>query len=159
MWVVYLMTVVLSLWLTTVLLMWSCKESISRSPTGCQVALASSARVSRRSRWSMELCSSWSRSNARSTWLCQPPTCPFRRSHRSLTSPVCLRMARAKPRAFSSGVRSLDREGKKEETRTVLSLYWSLMYAPHDYMVLMRITILEMTYLLLLIILEIELLH
>lgn len=105
----------LSLWLTTVLSMWSCRESISRSPTGCQVALASSARVSRRSSWSMELCSSWSRSKARSTWLCQPPTCPFKRSHRSLTSPVCLRIARANPRAFSSGVRSGGRDRREEE--------------------------------------------
>lgn len=106
-----------SLWLTMVLTMWSCRESISRSPTGCQVALASSARVSRRSSWSMELCSSWSRSRACSTWLCQPPMCPFRRSHRSRTSPVCLRMARANPRAFSSGVRSGGREGRKEERK------------------------------------------
>lgn len=97
------------LWLTAVLSMWSCRASISRSPTGCQAALASSAWVSRRSSWSMELCSSWRRSKAWSTWLCQPPVCPFRRSQRSLTSPVCLRIARAKPRAFSSGVRS-DRE-------------------------------------------------
>lgn len=94
------------LWLTTVLSMWSCRASMSRSPTGCQAALASSAWVSRRSSWSMELCSSWRRSKAWSTWLCQPPMCPFRRSQRSLTSPVCLRIARAKPRAFSSGVRS-----------------------------------------------------
>lgn len=97
-------------WLTMVLSMWSCRESISRSPTGCQVALASSACVSRRSSWSMELCSSWSRSKARSTCVCQPPTCPFSRSHRSLTSPVCLRMALASSLAFSSGVRSGGRE-------------------------------------------------
>lgn len=101
------------LWLTTVLSMWSCRASISRSPTGCQAALTSSAWVSRRSSWSMELCSSWRRSKAWSTWLCQPPMCPFRRSQRSLTSPVCLRIARAKPRAFSSGVRSGYRALKK----------------------------------------------
>ena len=128
----------LPLRLTMVFSMWSCRESISRSPTGCQVALASSAWVSRRSSWSMELCSSWSRSKARSTWLCQPPTCPFRRSHRSLTSPVCLRMARANPRAFSSGVRS---GGKKKEkgklfvdNDKVHALYYSLFiyaYFPH----------------------------
>lgn len=105
--------------LTMVLSMWSCRESISRSPTGCQVALASSARVSRRSSWSMELCSSWRRSRARSTWVCQPPTCPFRRSHLSRTSPVCLRMARANPRAFSSGVSSnqRDRGGREKQNR------------------------------------------
>ncbi|TNN68470.1 hypothetical protein EYF80_021255 [Liparis tanakae] len=39
------------------------------------------------------------------------------RSHRSLTSPVCLRMARANPRAFSSGVRSGGREEKRQGRR------------------------------------------
>lgn len=100
-------------WLTSVLSMWSCRESISRSPTGCQEALVSSAHVSRRSSWSIELCRSWRRSKARSTWLCHPPTCPFRRSQRSFTSPVCLQIARAKPRAFSSGVGS---EGRQKST-------------------------------------------
>lgn len=116
--------------LTMVLSMWSCRESISRSPTGCQVSLASSAWVSLRSSWSMELCSSWSRSRARSTWLCQPPMCPFRRSHRSITSPVCLRIARAKPRAFSSGVRS----GRRKRSQLFCwkrryCLFYSLIYA------------------------------
>lgn len=110
------------LWLTTVLSMWSCRASISRSPTGCQVALASSAWVSRRSSWSMELCSSWRRSKAWSTWLCQPLMCPFRRSQRSLTSPVCLRIARAKPRAFSSGVRSSQQNKKKQVVLWLSSL-------------------------------------
>lgn len=116
------------LWLTTVFSMWSCRASISRSPTGCQVALASSAWVSRRSSWSMELCSSWRCSKAWSTWLCQPLMCPFSRSQRSLTSPVCLRIARAKPRAFSSGVRSAQHNKKSQKKDGKMTLGFGCNY-------------------------------
>lgn len=99
--------------LTVVLSMWSCRESMRRSPTGCHPALSSSAWARRRSSWSMELWRSWSLSSALSTCSCQVPACPISLSQRSPTSAVCLRMALATCWAFSSGVSSTENHRHK----------------------------------------------
>lgn len=97
--------------LTVVFSMWSCSESMSRSPTGCQRPLTSSGRLRCTSNWSMALCKSWSFSRERSTCSCQPPTCPSSLSQRSRTSAACFRIALATRWAFSSGDNS-KRRGK-----------------------------------------------
>lgn len=97
--------------LTMVLSMWSCSESMSKSPTGCQRPLTSSGWLRCTSSWSMALCRSWSFSRERSTCSCQPPTCPSSLSQRSRTSAACFRIALATRWAFSSGDNS-ERRGK-----------------------------------------------
>lgn len=106
--------------LTVVLLMWSCRESMSRSPTGCQQPLTSSGRLRCTSSWSIALCRSWSFSRERSTCSCQPPTCPSSLSQRSRTSAACFRIALATRWAFSSGDNS---ERRRWGEVHVLSLF------------------------------------
>lgn len=82
---------------------WSWRESMRRSPTGCQDPLITSAWRSLRSSSSVASWSSWSLSSASSIFLCQSAECRFNFSHSVLTSSACFRRSRVTFWALSSG--------------------------------------------------------
>lgn len=82
---------------------WSWRESMRRSPTGCQDPLITSAWRSLRSSSSVASWSSWSLSRASSSFLCQSAECRFNFSHSVLTSSACFRRSRVTFWALSSG--------------------------------------------------------
>lgn len=85
---------------------WSCRESISRSPTGCQDPLNASAWRSFRSSSSIASWRPCSLSRASSIFFCQSAERRFSLSHSVLTSSACLRRTLVTFWALSSGDRS-----------------------------------------------------
>ena len=109
--------------LTMVFSMWSCSESMSKSPTGFQPFRTASASFRSASSSSIAPCRSLSFSNALSTCFCQLLVTAFRLSHFPLTSDDCLRMALAIFWALSSGVNSVIKKKKTKNIWTLDQLY------------------------------------
>lgn len=82
---------------------WSCRESMSRSPTGCQDPLNTSAWRSLRSSSSIASWRLCSLSRASSIFFCQSADCRFSLSHSVLTSSACLWRILVTLWALSSG--------------------------------------------------------
>lgn len=82
---------------------WSWRESISRSPTGCQDPLNTSAWRSFRSTSSIASWRPCSLSRASSIFFCQSADCRFNLSHSVLTSSACLWRSFVTLWALSSG--------------------------------------------------------
>lgn len=82
---------------------WSWRESMRRSPTGCQDPLSTSAWRSLRSSSSSASWSSCRLSRASSAFLCQSAECMFNLSHSVLTSSACFCRSRVTFWALSSG--------------------------------------------------------
>lgn len=101
---------------------WSCRESISRSPTGCQDPLKASAWRSFRSSSSIASWRPCSLSRASSIFFCQSADCRFSLSHSALTSSACLCRSLGTLWALSSGDRS------KCESEEAFKTYSALEY-------------------------------
>lgn len=101
---------------------WSCRESMSRSPTGCQDPLNASAWRSFRSSSSMASWRPCSLSRASSIFFCQSADCTFSLSHSVLTSSACLCRSLVALWALSSGDRSKCESGGAFKTYSILEL-------------------------------------
>ena len=99
---------------------WSCRESISRSPTGCQDPLNTSAWRSFRSSSSIASWRPCSLSRASSIFFCQSADCRFSLSHSLLTSSACLCRSLVTFWALSSGDSSKCESQKAFKTYSVL---------------------------------------
>lgn len=101
---------------------WSCRESISRSPTGCQDPLNASAWRSFRSSSSIASWRPCSLSSASSIFFCQSADWRFSLSHSVLTSSACLCRSLVTLWALSSGDRSKCESKEAFKTYFVLEL-------------------------------------